>query len=91
MAASTGPVVAAGVITAANGVIGNSQPWTYSIKIGVATAIAAGLLALAEHASAPLAIGIAWIALITSLLVTPKTGRSAVDNALSLTGLGGST
>lgn len=91
MSASTGPVVAAGVITAGNLVIGNGQPWTGAIRIGVATAIAAGLLALAEHAAAPLAIGIAWIALITSLLVTPKTGRSAVNNLLSLTGLGGTT
>jgi hypothetical protein len=91
MAASTGPVVAAGVITAGNDVIGNGQPPAVAIKIGVATAIAAALLGLAEHAVGPLAVGIAWIALITSLLITPKTGRSAVDNLLSLTGLGGTT
>jgi hypothetical protein len=91
MAASTGPIVAVGVITAGNDVIGNGQPWTKIIPIGVATGIAAALLALAEHASEPLAVGIAWIALITCLLITPKSGRSAVGNLLRLTGLGGTT
>lgn len=89
MAASTGPVVAAGLITIGNTVLGNGQPWAAAIPTAVATTIAAGLLALAEHASAPLAVGIAWIALITSLLLTPKRGKSAVNNLLSMTGLGG--
>lgn len=91
MADSTGPIVAVGVITAANDVIGNGQPWTRILSVGVATGIAAALLALAEHASRELAVGIAWIALIASFLITPKSGRSAVDNTLRLTGLGGST
>lgn len=87
MAASTGPIVATGVITAANGILGNSQPVTYGIKVAVGTAIAAGILALLERAAGPIAVGIAWIALVTSLLITPKTGQSAVNNALRLTGL----
>lgn len=87
MSASTGPIVAAGIITAANEVIGNGGPPSRAIPIGVATAIAAGLLSLLERAVGPLASGIAWIALVTSLLIKPKSGRSAVNNALRLTGL----
>jgi hypothetical protein len=91
VSASTGPIVAAGTITYANAVLGNNRPWTSELTVVVGTAVAAVMLALLEHASAPLAAGIAWIALVTSLLITPKTGRSAVDNALRLTGLGGRT
>ena len=86
MAASTGPVVATGLITAANGILFNRQPVTIGIRVGVATAIAAGILALLEHGSQPLAVGIAWIALITSLLITPKSGPSFVNNLLRATG-----
>jgi hypothetical protein len=88
MPGSTGPIVAAGLITMGNTVLGNGQPWTAIIPTGVATAIAGAMLGLMEKASAPLAIGIAWIALVTSLLVTPKSGRSAVNNLLSITGMG---
>lgn len=89
MAASTGPVVAAGAISYANAVIGNGQNPLSELRIVVATAIAAGLLALAEHAQAQLAVGVAWIALVTCLLYTPKSGQSPVANLLRLTGLGG--
>lgn len=91
MSASTGPILAAGAITYANQVLGNGKPWTSELIIVVGTGIAAGILALAEHASAPLAAGIAWIALITSLLITPASGNSAVTNLLRLTGLGKSS
>jgi hypothetical protein len=91
MAGSTGPVVAAGAITYVNQVVGNGRPWNSVLIVAVGTAVAAGMLALLEHASAPLATGIAWIALVTSLLITPKNGQSAVTNALRLTGLGAKT
>jgi hypothetical protein len=87
MAASTGPIVAAGAITYANNVLGNGRSWDSQLIIPVGAAIAAAMLALIEHASAPLAVGIAWIALVTSLLVTPKTGSSAVVNLTRMTGL----
>jgi hypothetical protein len=86
MAASTGPVIAAGAITYANQVIGNGRPWASELIIGVGTAVAAGLLALLEHASPELAAGIAWIALISCLLITPAGGRSAVTNLTRMTG-----
>lgn len=87
MADSTGPILAAGAITAANSVLGNGRPWTTAIPTGVATAVAAALLALLERASHPLAVGIAWIALITSLLVPPTSGQSSVNNLIKITGL----
>ena len=87
MASSTGPVVAAGAITYANAVLFNGKSWDSQLIIIVGTGIAAGMLALLEHASAPLAAGIAWIALVTSLLVQPKSGQSAVNNLIKVTGL----
>ena len=87
MAASTGPIVATGVITYANQVIGNGRSWDSQLIIPVATAIAAGVLALLERATGPIAIGIAWIALVSSLLITPKGGASAVTNLTRITHL----
>lgn len=91
MARSTGVILAVGGISYANQVIGNGHPWDSELIIGVGTAVAAGMLALFEHVSPEMAVGIAWISLITSLLLAPKGGRSAVQNALRLTGLGGHT
>lgn len=87
MVGSTGPVVAAGLITYSNQVIGNGRSWDSQLIVPVATAVAGALLALLEKASPPLATGIAWIALVTSLLLAPKGGRSAVANLTRLTGL----
>lgn len=87
MAASTGPIVAAGAITYANAVLFNGKTWDSQLVTLVGTGIAAGFLALAERASSPLAVGIAWIALVTSLLVQPKSGKSAVNNLIRVTGL----
>jgi hypothetical protein len=87
MAASTGPVVAAGAITYANAVLFNGKTWDSQLIVVVGTGIAAGMLALLERASTPLAAGIAWIALVTSLLIQPKSGRSFVTNLIAHTGL----
>jgi len=87
MAASTGPIVAAGVITYSNAVLFNHKSWDSQLITLVGTGIAAGMLALAEHLSTPLAVGIAWIALVTSLLIQPKSGQSAVNNLIRITGL----
>jgi hypothetical protein len=73
----------------ANDVIGNGKGWPAVIPTAVATTIAVVLLDGLEHISSPLAVGIAWIALVTSLLITPKSGKSVVTNLLSMTGLGG--
>lgn len=82
MARSTGPILAAGGISLANEVIIAGKPFdpqTWRIPVG--TAIAAGGLALLERVSAPLAVGIAWIALVTILFtrVTPGV-LSPIEN-----------
>lgn len=87
MAASTGPIIATGAITYANAVIGNGKSWDSELIVPVATAIAVGIAALLEHAAGPLVVGIAWISLVTSLLIKPKSGNSAVTNLTKLTGL----
>lgn len=85
MAKSTGPILAVGGITFVNDWIGNGQ--SPDFKILLATGIAAGMLGLFEKANQPLAVGIAWIALVTSLLIPPAHGRSAVDNLTRMSGL----
>jgi hypothetical protein len=87
VARSTGPIVAAGAITYANAVIGNGKSWAAELRIPVATAVAAGLLALFEHVSPELSVGIAWIALVTTFLYSPVGGTSAAGNLLKITGL----
>lgn len=87
MAASTAPILLTGTITYANQVLGNGHSWDSELIIVVGTAVAAGALALMEKAVGPIAVGIAWIALVTSLLITPAGGRSAVTNLTRMTGL----
>lgn len=67
MARSTGVVLAVGAITMGNSVIVNEQEINW--RVPIATGIAAGMLALVEKVSEPLAVGIAYIALITVLFV----------------------
>lgn len=67
MARSTGVVLAVGAITMGNSVIVNEQPINW--RVPIATGIAAGMLSLVEKVSEPLALGIAYIALITVLFV----------------------
>lgn len=86
MADSTAPVLLTGGITFLNKWIGNDQG--IDLKILVGTGIAAGLLALLEKVNHGLAVGLAWIAFITSALIPPATGNSAVNNLLAMTGQG---
>jgi hypothetical protein len=84
MGQSTGVILAVGGITFLNKWIGNDQG--IDLRIPVATGIAALMLDLFEKASVGLATGIAWIALVTSLLIQPASGQSAISNLLRLTG-----
>jgi hypothetical protein len=75
MSRSTGPILAAGGISLFSAVIVQGRPLdpaTWRIPVG--TAIAAGGLYLLEQASQPLAVGIAWIALVTSLFTRTTPG-----------------
>lgn len=82
MARTTGPIIATAAITVGNSTILNKDPMNW--RIPVAAAIAAGFLALAERASAPLATGIAYISLLTVLFVRVNPAKPApVENFLS--------
>jgi hypothetical protein len=85
MAASTGPILAVGAISFTNGWILNKQPPDFKILLG--TAVAAGGLALFEHVSKELAVGIAWIALVTVLFTRQKGKPSPAENLLRVSGL----
>lgn len=63
MAASTGPVLAVGVITMANRVVFNDRPMDWKVPIG--TAMAAVLFAGAERAVGRSAVAMAYLALVT--------------------------
>jgi hypothetical protein len=63
MARSTGPILAIGGITVANQVLLNGQPFDW--RPVLATGLAAGFFALAEKASPELAVGLAYVALVT--------------------------
>lgn len=87
MAKSTGPILAVGAITFTNQWI-LTKGGTPNFKILLGTAIAAGGLALFEHVSQELAVGIAWIALVTCL-IAPLSGKpSPAQNLLNISGLG---
>lgn len=88
MAKSTGIILAVGGMSYGNDVIFNGQSPTQGIPVIVGTGIAAALLTLLERVNQQLAVGLAWIALITMALVPPKHGNSLVTNLLNVTGYG---
>jgi hypothetical protein len=73
MADSTGPVLAIGGITLANKSVLNGEPFDW--RIAISTGVAAGLFALLERGWHDGAVALAWLALVTLLLVRidPKT------------------
>lgn len=86
MAASTAPVLVIGAVSFANQWLGNGR---LDLKIPVATLVTAGGLALLEQipGAAPLAAGIAWVALITLLFARLGGQPSPVENLRKITGL----
>ena len=87
MGASTGPIVAAGLVTWVNGAV--LQPETvddqfrFAARTAVGTAIAAAGLSLVERASAELARGVAFVAVVTMLFTRYKGRRSPTENLLA--------
>lgn len=75
MARSTGPILAVGAITIANGVILNNQEMDW--RIPVATGITAAVLALGERTWEEGAVAISWLALVGVLFVRLKPGVPA--------------
>lgn len=86
MANSTAPVLIAGGIELASDWLNSGQ---FEVRVLVAAGIAAGGLALVEQVPgmAPVASGIAWIALVT-LLLTRRGGKpSPIETLGKATGL----
>jgi hypothetical protein len=71
MADTTGPIVLAGGLTVISDYM-QDQGWQW--RTVLATGLAAGVLALIEQANKGLAVALAWLALITSLLTPRKNG-----------------
>lgn len=69
MAESLGPVLAMAGVTLFNSVIVHHQSIDHQYNIVVAGAVVAGGLALLERLSPDLAVGLAWLGLVTVLLV----------------------
>lgn len=86
MAQSTGIILAAGAISFGNEwLLEHKSP---DFKIPLATCLAALMLAGAEHINQELAVGVAWIALITVLLAPVGSTNSPVTNLINVTGIG---
>lgn len=67
MSRTTGPILAVGGITLANQSLLNNKPFQWPVVI--ATGISAGLFALLERLWEQGAVALAWLALVTILLV----------------------
>jgi hypothetical protein len=91
MARSTGPILAIGGITLANQVLLTKDPpkdlqgidW----RVPVGTAVAAAGFALLEQLSEGLAVGLAWVALVTVLFVDlspDKKTKAPTENLLDI-------
>jgi hypothetical protein len=81
MAASTGPVIAIGAITLVNTVVLNNGPdapgQSPAVRIAVATTIGALGFAFWEKFMPRTATAVAWVALLTVLLVRLEPGKPA--------------
>jgi hypothetical protein len=81
MAKSTGPILAVGAITLANEVVLQGRGFNW--RVPIATGIAALVLDGIEHVSEPLAVGIAWIALVAVLFTRIDPNTPAPIEALN--------
>ena len=88
MAKSTGPILAVGAITVFNQSILNKKPIDW--RVPVATGFAAGAFTLLEKANEKLTVGVAWVALLTVLLVRLQPNQPApVETLLKYWNKGG--
>jgi hypothetical protein len=72
VAKSTGVILAVGAVTVFNDVILNNEE--LDMRVPIATAFGAMVFSLLEKANQPIAVGVAWVALLTVLLarIDPK-------------------
>lgn len=79
---STGPILTIGAITVANQSIINNEPFNW--RVIVATGLAAGAFGLLEKAAPDVAPALAWVALVTVLLVRLKPNvPSPIESAFA--------
>jgi hypothetical protein len=90
MARSTGPVLAAGALTWASRTFFDNRggfDFEESARIGVATGLGVGVMSLVERVNAPFAVGLAYVLLVTVLLVPlPGHRETPLTHALNLIG-----
>jgi hypothetical protein len=87
MARSTGPILAVGAITIANKSLLAEKQQDIDFRVIIATALAAGGFALLERLSEGLAVGLAWIALVTILFASiDKEAGAPSENILRIMG-----
>lgn len=93
MAASTGPVLAAGAITFVNeGLLApaagtGTAKWNWRVVAG--TAGLALALAGLEHLAPGFAVGLAWLTLLTALIVPIGNAPTPISTAVKALGLTG--
>jgi hypothetical protein len=92
MAKSTGIILVVGAISFANEAVfapiaaGGNIKSDWNWRIVPATAIAAGLLAALEQVSARLAVGVAYISLMTVLLARLGNAPAPIENVAKALG-----
>jgi hypothetical protein len=90
MSRSTGPILVAGGLSWANQTILAPEKevgedfWKPTLRIGVATGLAAGALHGIEKLSPELAVGIAYITLVTVLFVRMNNKPTPLERGLNL-------
>lgn len=80
MAKSTGIILAVGGVTMLNQVVLNKKDIDW--RVPVATGFAAGAFAIMERANEKLTVGVAWVALLTVLLVRIDNQPAPVESLL---------
>lgn len=90
MARSTGPMLAAGAITWANQtLLANDASFdlTKTARVAVATGLGVGILSVVEKGAPEIAVGLAYVLLITVLLVrVDRNTPTPLERALNLVG-----
>lgn len=89
MAETTGPILAAGGLTWANQTILSDAPteqlFEKSVRLGVATALLAGVFFGLEKFSPAIAVPLAWTALVTAAVIRVNGRPGPVERMLDLT------
>jgi len=92
VAASTGPVLIAGGLTAANEILfaplsGSGSPWRdFNWRLIPATAGLALALAALEKLAPGFAVGLAWLSVAAVLIVPAGNAPTPLQNALKIMG-----